>query len=278
MTNNATAHQRKKGDTIMDYSRYHYLSVERKEKVLVVALNRPESLNAINAPLHTELSQIFADIAQDRETEAVVLTGKGRAFCAGGDIKWFQGMTAQQLDALFIEARKIIIDMLEVEQPIIAAVNGAATGLGATLALFSDVIFAAENAKIGDPHVRVGVVAGDGGAVIWPWLVGAARAKEFLMAGDIISATEAERIGLINHVVPADQLMDKAMTFANRLANGPTKAIRWTKVSVNKILRDTANLVLDTSLALEKHCFVTEDHKEAIRSFVEKREPKFTGK
>jgi enoyl-CoA hydratase len=168
--------------------------------------------------------------------------------------------------------------MLEVEQPIIAAVNGPATGLGATLALFSDVIFAADNAKIGDPHVRVGVVAGDGGAVIWPWLVGAARAKEFLMTGDIISAAEAERIGLINHVVPADQLMDKAMAFATRLANGPTKAIRWTKVSVNKILRDTANLVLDTSLALEKQCFSTEDHKEAIRSFVEKREPKFTGK
>jgi len=262
----------------MDYSRYHYLSAERKDKVLIVSFNRPESLNAINAALHTELSRIFADIAQDHETEVVVLTGKGRAFCAGGDIKWFQDMTPPQLDALFAEARKIIIDMLEVEQPIIAAVNGAATGLGATLALFSDVIFAAENAKIGDPHVRVGVVAGDGGAVIWPWLVGAARAKEFLMTGDIISATEAERIGLINHVVSADKLMETAMTFATRLANGPTKAIRWTKVSVNKILRDTANLVLDTSLALEKQCFVTEDHKEAIRAFTEKREPKFQGR
>lgn len=262
----------------MDYRRYHYLSAERKDKVLIVSFNRPESLNAINAALHTELSRIFADIAQDYETEVVVLTGKGRAFCAGGDIKWFQDMTPPQLDALFAEARKIIIDMLEVEQPIIAAVNGAATGLGATLALFSDVIFAAENAKIGDPHVRVGVVAGDGGAVIWPWLVGAARAKEFLMTGDIISATEAERIGLINHVVSADKLMETAMTFATRLANGPTKAIRWTKVSVNKILRDTANLVLDTSLALEKQCFVTEDHKEAIRAFTEKREPKFQGR
>ena len=119
----------------MDYSRYHYLSVERKDKILVVSLNRPESLNAINAALHTEISQIFADIAQDRETEVVVLTGKGRAFCAGGDIKWFQEMTTQQLDSLFLEARKIIIDMLEVEQPIIAAVNGPATGLGATLGI-----------------------------------------------------------------------------------------------------------------------------------------------
>lgn len=261
----------------MDYSRYECLSVERDAKVLTVSFNRPQALNAINAQLHTELSHIFADISQDAETAAVILTGKGRAFCAGGDIKWFQDMTAPQLDDLFGEARKIIIDMLEVEQPIIAAVNGAATGLGATLALFSDVIYAADNAKIGDPHVRVGVVAGDGGAIIWPWLIGAARAKEFLMTGDLVRAEEAERIGLVNHVVPADELLGTARVFAQRMANGPRMAIRGTKVSVNKILRDTVNLVLDTSLAIEKQCFYTQDHQEAIRSFVEKREPKFTG-
>mgnify|MGYP001282948884 CR=1 FL=1 len=261
----------------MDYSRYECLSTQREGKVLTVSFNRPQALNAINAQLHTELSHIFADIAQDHETEAVVLTGKGRAFCAGGDIKWFQDMTSTQLDDLFSEARKIIIDMLEVEQPIIAAVNGPATGLGATLALFSDVIYAADNAKIGDPHVRVGVVAGDGGAIIWPWLIGTAKAKEFLMTGDLVKADEAERIGLVNHVVPADQLIEKATAFATRMANGPRLAIRGTKASVNKILRDTVNLVLDTSLAIEKQCFHTEDHKEALRSFVEKREPKFTG-
>jgi enoyl-CoA hydratase len=262
----------------MDYSRYHHLAVERKDKVLVVSINRPDALNAVNAELHTELSWIFADIAQDEEAQAVVLTGKGRAFCAGGDAKWFQHMQPRQLDLLFAEGRKIIIDMLEVPQPIIAAVNGAATGLGATLALFCDVIFAAEKAKIGDPHVRMGVVAGDGGAVIWPWLVGPARAKEFLMTGDLVTAQEAERIGLVNHVVPGDELMEKAMAFATRLANGPIRAIRGTKASVNKILRDTANQVLDTSLAVELQCFATEDHKEAVRAFVEKREPKFTGR
>lgn len=261
----------------MDYSRYHALSCERQDKVLIVSLNRPEALNTINAELHTELSHVFADIALDQETHVVMLTGKGRAFSAGGDIKWFQDLTPPQLDALFTEARKIIVDLLEVQQPIIAAVNGPATGLGATMALFSDVIFAADNARIGDPHVRVGVVAGDGGAVIWPWLVGVARAKEFLLTGDLLTAAEAERIGLINRVVPADQLMATALTFAQRLATGPTQAIRGTKVSVNKILRETANLVLDTSLALEKHCFSTADHKEAIQAFVEKREPKFTG-
>ena len=263
---------------MVDYSRYQCLQVERHDAVLQVAFNRPESLNAINAALHTELSQIFAEIAQDTATNAVVLTGNGRAFSAGGDIKWFQTMTPAQLDALFAEARKIIIDLLEVEQPVIAAINGPATGLGATIALFSDVIYAAEDAKIGDPHVRVGVVAGDGGAVIWPWLIGAARAKELLMTGDIIGAQEAERIGLVNHVVPSDELLSSAMAMATRLANGPAQAIRGTKVSVNKILRDTANMVLDTSLALEKQCFHTEDHREAISAFVEKRQPRFRGR
>ena len=143
----------------MDYSRYHSLSCERQDTVLIVSLNRPEALNAINAALHTELSHIFADIALDQETHVVVLTGKGRAFSAGGDIKWFQDLTPLQLEALFSEARRIIMDLLEVQQPIIAAVNGPATGLGATLALFSDVIFAADNARIGDPHVRIGAVS-----------------------------------------------------------------------------------------------------------------------
>src|SRR5207244_12224354 len=168
---------------------------------------------------------------------------------------------------------EIFADRLDSTQPMIAAVNGPATGLGATLALFSDVIFAADNARIGDPHVRIGVVAGDGGAVIWPWLVGAARAKEFLLTGDLLTAAEAERIGLINRVVPADQLMATAMTFAQRLATGPTQAIRGTKVSVNKILRETVNLVLDTSLALEKYCLSTADHKDALQAFLDNRNP-----
>jgi enoyl-CoA hydratase len=260
----------------MGYERYRCLATERRGKVLVIAFNRPAALNTITAELHRELSEVFADVAKDAETEAVVLTGNGRAFSAGGDLRWFQNMKPAELDALFFEARKIIVDFLEIEQPVIAAVNGAATGLGATLALFSDVIFVSDSARIGDPHVRIGVVAGDGGAIIWPWLVGAARAKEFLMTGDLLTAEEAYRIGLVNHVVPADELMPKALALAGRLANGPTQAIRGTKVSVNKILRETVNLVLDTSLALEKLCFTTLDHREAIDAFLEKREPNFS--
>jgi enoyl-CoA hydratase len=264
----------------MDYSRYELIKVEKDGKVAVFTLNRPDALNAINSQLHNELEGIFADVSRDDDVNAVVLTGAGRAFCAGGDIK---GMDARQGDdplktkTTLGNAKRLIHNLLDVEQPIIAAINGHAVGLGATIALFSDVIIASENAKIGDPHVKVGLVAGDGGAVIWPLLCGLARAKEYLMTGDLMSATEAERIGLINHVVPPDEVMPKAMALAHRLANGPTNAIRWTKLSCNKRLRDEINLVLDASLAVETISMLSEDHKEATRAFAEKREPQFTG-
>ena len=255
----------------MNYSKYKQFKFDQSGSVLTVSFNRPDSLNAVNADLHTELSTLFADIATDHSVNAVVLTGAGRAFSAGGDLEWFRNITPQRLDVLFVEARKIIIDLLEMPQPIIAAVNGAAAGLAATLALFCDVIYASETARILDPHVRIGVTAGDGGAIIWPLLVGPARAKQYLMTGDVVSAEEAERIGLINYVVSHEELLPAATAMAQRLANGPQKAIRSTKASVNKILRDTANLVLDTSLALEKECFHTKDHKDAIAAFNTKR-------
>jgi enoyl-CoA hydratase/carnithine racemase len=264
----------------MDYSRYKLIKVEKDDKIAVFTLNRPEALNAINAELHTELEDIFGDVAQDNDVNAVVLTGAGRAFCSGGDVK---GMDARQFgDPLKARVplrygKRLIHNMIEVEQPIIAAVNGDAVGLGATLALFCDIIIASEKARFGDPHVRVGLVAGDGGAVIWPLLCGVAKAKEYLMTGDLISAAEAERIGLINHTVPPGEVMPKAMELAHRLANGPTRAIRWTKLACNKRLRDEVNLVLDASLAVETISMLTEDHKEAARAFVEKRSPKFKG-
>jgi len=264
----------------MDYSRYQLIKVERDDRVAIFTLNRPESLNAVNPQLHTELEDIFADVARDDDVNVVVLTGAGRAFCSGGDVK---GMDARQSgDPVRARmplryAKRLIYNMIEVEQPIIAAVNGHAIGLGATLALFCDVIIASENAKFGDPHVKVGLVAGDGGSVIWPLLCGLARAKEYLMTGDLMSATEAERIGLINHVVPLNEVMPKAMELAHRLANGPTRAIRWTKLACNKRLRDEVNLVLDASLAVETLSMLTEDHKEAARAFTEKRTPEFKG-
>jgi enoyl-CoA hydratase len=253
--------------SMMTCSNYETLRFAQSGAVLTVSIARPQALNAVNATLHTELSRVFSQIAQDASVEAVVLTGEGCAFSAGGDIEWFRHITAAQLDALFVEARKIIIDLIELPQPIISAVNGAAAGLGATLALFCDVIYAADDARISDPHVRIGVTAGDGGAAIWPLLVSLARAKEYLMTGDSLTAAEAERIGLVNHVVPAAQLVATAQAMAQRLTQGSRMAIRSTKASLNKHLREAVNLVLDTSLALEKECFSDRFHKEAIETF-----------
>jgi enoyl-CoA hydratase len=154
-------------------------------------------------------------------------------------------------------------------------VRGPAVGLGCTISLFCDVIFASETAKFADPHVRVGLVAGDGGAVIWPQLVGYARAKEYLMTGDPIGAVDAERIGLINHVVPDGELDARVAAFAKRLADGPLDAIKYTKVSTNLGLKQLAHSILDTSLAYEMLTFDTHDHKEAVDSFLNKRKPHF---
>lgn len=256
----------------MNYSHYETLAFTRDGAVLTIKLNRPDALNAVNSQLHTELSRVFADIAADSSVDAVVLTGEGRAFSAGGDLDWFRTITTAQLDALFVEARRIIVDLVDLPQPIIAAVNGAAAGLGATLALFCDMVYVAEGAKISDPHVRIGVTAGDGGSAIWPLLVGPARAKEYLMTGDSLTATEAERIGLVNKVLPAAELQAAAQAMAQRLAQGSRHAVRSTKLSVNKLVRDAVSLVLDTSLALEKECFNTPYHKAAIEAFCARRQ------
>jgi enoyl-CoA hydratase len=266
----------------MDYISYQTLQIEKANKVATVTLNRPERLNAVNGVMHSELERFFGEVNSDSEINAIVLTGAGRAFCAGGDITGFN-TGSQQADAgspaTFSRGpRHLIVNMLEVEAPIIVALNGDAIGLGATLALFGDVVIASETARLADTHVKIGLVAGDGGAVIWPLLVGVHRAKEYLMTGDFIAAPEAERIGLVNRVLPADEVLPAARAMAERLANGPTWAIRWTKASINKALRERLNLVLDTSLAYEALSSKTEDHEEAARAFMEKRPPKFSGR
>jgi len=265
-----------------DYSGYRCIRIEKEGKLLTLTLNRPETLNAFSADLHREMEDIWADVAQDTDVNAVILTGAGKAFSAGGDVKdmaeragteegWRRALTTSN------GARRLIQNMLEVSQPIIGAINGDAVGLGATIALFCDVIVASENARLGDPHVKVGVVAGDGGAVIWPLLIGVARAKEFLMTGRLVKATEAERMGLVNYALPQQEVFPKAKKLAQELAEGPPWAIRWTKLSVNKWLKDQVNLILDASLAYEMLTFCTHDHKEAAQAFLEKRKPQFKG-
>jgi enoyl-CoA hydratase/carnithine racemase len=258
-----------------NYKTLETIVVSKDNGVATVTLNRPDSRNAVSQRMHRELSEIWPQISVDPEIDVVVLTGAGKAFCAGGDVKAMDAGVFKQRGGMTTEARLLITSLLEVEQPVIAAINGDAIGLGATLALFCDITVASESARIADPHVRVGLVAGDGGAVIWPHLIGPNRAKEFLMRGNMLNGAEAARIGLVNYAVPAGEVMKKANELARELADGPRWAIRWTKVSVNKALKESVNLVLDTSLAFEDITMNMPDHEEAARAFVEKRKPVF---
>lgn len=266
----------------IDYSRYRYLAVGLDQGIATLTLNQPDNRNAIHAEMHAELEHVWIDLSRDPEVNVIVLTGAGRIFSAGGDIKRMVSRFGTD------EGRKFSIDtpastkrlfqaILEVEKPIIAAINGDAVGLGATLALFADTSVIAETAKFGDSHVKVGLVAGDGGAVIWPILVGPNRAKEFLMRGKLISGKEAHAMGLINHVAPVEEVMAQAMAIAQELNALPPLAVRWTKLSVNKWIKHQLNLILDASIAYEMLSINSLDHHEAAKAFLEKRTPTFKG-
>jgi enoyl-CoA hydratase len=263
-----------------DYSTYEFIKVEKADRVATVTLNRPDALNAVTTALHHELELIWLDLAADQDVNAIILTGAGRAFCAGGDVKGmasgsFTGVSKGRGPITAANGRRLVQNILEVEQPIIGAINGDAVGLGATIALLCDITVVSEKARFADTHVKVGVVAGDGGAVIWPLLIGPHRAKEFLMRGNFINGAEAGRIGMVNYAVPPEQVMPKARELGQELADGPTWAIRWSKLAVNKWLKEQANLIMDASLAYEMMTFKTQDHKEAVKAFIEKRKPNF---
>jgi enoyl-CoA hydratase len=248
--------------------------------VLEVVIDRPDSeLNAVDARLHEELARLFPRLQAEREARAVLLTGSGRAFSAGGDFGFFPSLQDRTaLEHLRVDARNLIYDLLDVPLPIVCAVNGHAMGLGASIALLCDVIFMARSATIGDPHVKVGIVAGDGGTVAWPLAVGPARAKQYLLTGDPVTADEAERIGLVNFAVADDALHDAAMAFARRLAAGAPLAIRYTKAAVNASIKAEAARSFDQAIAYEIATFATADHAEALAALAERRPPRFTGR
>lgn len=263
---------------MIDFSAYRTIRTERRGRVLTLILDRPDKLNAVDEAMHGELATIFAAAADDPHSDVIVLTGAGRAFSAGGDIVWMQKMIDEGFDQTAREAKRIVLDLLDCDKPVIAKVNGHAAGFGATLALFCDVIYAADHAKIGDPHVAVGLTAGDGGALIWPQLVGYARAKQYLLTGDMLTAPEAERIGLINRAVPAAELDATVDAFADRLAAGARIAIRTTKRAINAGLKQSAAQMMDTCLALEAISNASADHQEAVDAFRDGRLPNFTGR
>lgn len=263
-----------------DHYGYETLQTTVEDRILTVRFNRPDRLNALNALMHEELRDLYGRIERDTSVDVVVLTGNGKAFCVGADFDQMEENLARGgypdgHPSLMGEAASMARNILAIRQPMIAAINGDAIGLGATLALFCDITYIAKGARIGDPHVRAGIVAGDGGPVLWPMLVGANRAKEYLMTGDLLSGEEAERIGLINHVVERDDLDAAVDKMARKLAAGPQIALRFNKRLVNKELEERVSRLYDLSLALEAITFETQDHQEAVKAFLEKRRPVF---
>lgn len=263
----------------MDYSAYKHMLFERRDRILTITLNRPP-MNPIHYELHTELSRLWYQVQVDHETDVVIFTGAGDVFSAGGDIPMMQRRIddPELFNQKNLEMKQMIFGLLDLEKPVIARINGDCIGLAATLALMCDILIAVEDARFSDPHVKMGYVAGDGGAVIWPQLVGFAKAKEYLLTGDLLGAKEAERIGLINYAVPRDQLDAKVNAMAEKLARGATKAIKWTKTCMNIPLRQLAHSIMDASLAYEAITNMSADHQEAVNAFQEKRKPRFTGR
>lgn len=258
---------------------YQTIRFARDGRILTVTLDLPDSLNAVNARLHTELSRLFDDIAADPDSDVVILTGAGKAFCAGGDINWMQEAVDHpaRFEMTATEAKRILRSQLALEKPLICRMNGHAVGLGATLAVACDVVIAADTAVIADPHVSVGLVAGDGGAILWPQMVGFMRAREYLLTGDPIPAPVAAEMGLINRAVPRDKLDEDVTTLARRLAGGALKAQRWTKVAINTPLRSMVESLMEISIGYEVLSNLTDDHREGVAAFREKRAPVFTG-
>jgi len=256
------------------------LHSERIGDVLKITIAHPTSkLNAVDEALHEDLAALFRALRRETAARCVLLTGAGRAFSAGGDFAWFPKLQdPDTLETVRRDGKQMIWDLLDVEVPIVVAVNGPAVGLGASIALLCDVIFAADTASFADPHVRVGIVAGDGGVAIWPLALGPARAKQYLLTGDALTATEAERIGLINFVVPAAELAERSLAFAQRLAAGAPLALRYTKLAVNKLVKDALNVAFDASTALEVVTFRSADHQEALAALRDKRTPQFKGR
>lgn len=253
--------------------------IEKRDGVATITLNRPEVLNAINTELAQELLEALQDVARDDSVRAVILTGAGRAFSSGGDIREISGWTSPtEVRQSIVAGGGIAVAIANLPKPVIAAVNGVAAGAGCNVALAADIVIAADTALFAEIFVRVGLVLDFGGSYLLPRRVGLAKAKELAFTGRMVDAAEAERIGLVNQVVPADQLQEAAWNLARKLADGPTVAIGLAKKILNESLENDLPSMIDREGYAQAIAFQTEDHREGIRAFREKREPEFKGK
>jgi len=253
----------------MVYDLTDVLKVEADGPIRVVTLNRPDQLNAFSDELHEQFPRLWAFVEADDEARAVVLTGAGRAFCAGGNLDDFDRYRSDfaARRRMMRHARRLVDEMLNVHVPVVAAVNGPAVGLGCTLSTLCDVVYIADDTYLADPHVSVALVAGDGGAVTWPAHTSLLRAKRYLLTGDRIPAAEAVAMGLANEAVPADRVLAEATAFAHRLAGLPAQALQDTKAILNQVLRHNAVGALGYGLAAESQSHDTADYAAVPEKF-----------
>lgn len=251
------------------------IRIERRPNgVLLITLNRPESLNALTMPMFESLANIWVDVDRDPDTRVAVITGAGRGFCTGMDVSQ-PDPTLDDAIALMETERRRVLSLVHMDKPLISAINGPAVGWGLSMGLLADISVAAEDAVLADGHTRVGVVAGDHSSLVWPLLVGMAKAKYYQLTSARLSGVEAERIGLVSLCVPKDQVLARALDIADDLAQGSQQAIRWTKRSLNTGWLTNALPQQELSAALETIGFANADYLEARQAFRERRPAEF---
>lgn len=248
------------------------LTIEADGPVRTVVLNRPDQLNAVNRDLHRELAQVWRRLAADTEARVVVVTGAGQAFSAGGDLDWISSFLDDPAarDESLREGAEIIDELLRFPLPVIAAVNGPAVGLGCSVAVLSDIVLIAETAYLADPHIAVGLVAGDGGAALWPLLTPIMRTREYLFTGDRIPAAVAVEVGLASRMVAPEDLLSEAQRLAARLAKLPPIALQGTKRVVNMHLSRALSGAVQAGFAAEQVSMQSDDHRQALRTLRER--------
>jgi 2-(1,2-epoxy-1,2-dihydrophenyl)acetyl-CoA isomerase len=254
----------------------------KHEGIATLVMNRPERLNALNNELAMAVNNALSRIAEDQSVGVVVITGAGRAFCAGGDLgalaKGHQTGATHELEPLLRAGMQMVLKMRTMPQPVIAAINGAAAGAGMNIALAADIRIAAEEASFGQNFAKVGLFPDYGGTYFLPQLVGPAKAAELFYTGDMIDAKTALALGLVNQVVPAAQLEAEVKTLANKIAQGPALAIRAVKKALFASQENELARALDNEVREQIRCYLSEDCNEGIRAFFEKRLPRFHGK
>lgn len=260
----------------MQYDLPPSIQVEAVGPVRIVRMNRPDRYNAVDVELHGGLANVWPQLKTDVDARAVVVTGNGRAFSAGGDFDTLDKMSGHDAESerlrtsMVREAEAIVDEMWRFPLPIIAAVNGPAVGLGSSVASGCDIVIMSEEAYFADPHVPIGLVAGDGATAIWPLVMSMMKAKEYLLTGDRIPATEAHRIGLANKVVPADAVLDTAVELAQRIAGLPAFSVQQTKRALNMHFDGQPRGVLRYSVATESESMTSNAHREIVNRMLEK--------